>query len=47
MTYRDWRNPDKYVLAVGKTALSLGKTEFSASGAQTFRNNYQFRRGEA
>lgn len=38
---------DKYVMAVSRTALSLGKTEFSASGAQTFRNNYQFRRGEA
>jgi hypothetical protein len=38
---------DKYTFIVGREALSLGKVEFSPSGAQTFRNRYDFRRGEA
>jgi hypothetical protein len=38
---------DKYTFSVGRQALSLGKVEFSPSGAQTFRNKYEFRRDEA
>lgn len=38
---------DKYALAFGKTSLSLSKTEVSTAGAQTLRNKYEFRRGEA
>jgi hypothetical protein len=38
---------DKYTFIVGRQALSLGKVEFSPSGAQTFRNKYEFRRDEA
>jgi hypothetical protein len=36
---------DRYSFIVGREALSLGKVEISASGAQTFRNRYEFRRG--
>jgi hypothetical protein len=37
---------DKYTLILRKGGLFLSKTEVAASGAQTFRNKYEFRRGD-
>ncbi len=38
---------DKYTLSSSATALSLSKVEHAASGVQTLRNKYEFRRGNA
>lgn len=37
---------DRYVFVLGASEMSLGKQEVSASGEQTFRNRYEFRRSE-
>jgi hypothetical protein len=38
---------DKYALVLSKKALLLSKVEHGASGAQTLRTKYEFKRGEA
>lgn len=38
---------DRYTLALGRSALSMSKVEHAASGAQTLRNTYRLRRGDA
>ncbi len=38
---------DKYMLALSREALHLSKVEHSASGAQTLRTQYEFKRGGA